>query len=409
MKKWMKTFLAIGISLITFGIQPSYAAQPPALPLEEIKGEGAILMDGSSGTVLFEKNPQQYLFPASITKIATAIYAIENGNIKDIATVSNKARTVEGSRVYLAEGEQVSMRNLLFGLILNSGNDAAIVIAEHMAGSTEAFAEKVNAYLKEKVGVKNTHFTNPHGLHDENHYTTAADMAKIAQYAMKNPLLREIAGTKRYEWHQKEWDTVLVNHNKMLTTYEGTTGLKNGFTDQARNTLVVTAKRGDTELIAVTMKAPSNVVSYQDVHKMLDFGFANYESKKIVNAGQYLVYQPQNDTEKAASFYTDKDLFITVPKQTTYEQKLLSNGDLVLTLSNGEERRLHLQPEVLPTAVSTTEEGEQAPTHNPIALYGVVVFWALLNLFFILFFIRLLRAKRRTRRTNNVVLRKRAN
>ncbi|RAP26129.1 D-alanyl-D-alanine carboxypeptidase [Brevibacillus laterosporus] len=404
MKKWMKTFLAISFSLITFGVQPSYAAQPPVLPLEEVQGEGAILIDGSSGTVLFEKNPQQYLFPASITKIATAIYAIENGNVNDMATVSNKARTVEGSRVYLAEGEQVSMRNLLFGLILNSGNDAAIVIAEHMAGSTEAFADKVNAYLKEKVGVKNTHFTNPHGLHDENHYTTAADMAKIAQYAMKNPFLREIAGTKRYNWHQKEWETVLVNHNKMLTTYEGTTGLKNGFTDQARNTLVVTAKRGDTELIAVTMKAPSNVFSYQDVHKMLDFGFAHYETKKIVNAGQYMVYQPKTDTEKAANFFADKDLFITVPKKTTYEQRLLSTGDLVLTLSNGEERKLHLQPEVLPMVAPSSEEGIQV-THNPIALYGIVVFWSLLNLFFILFFIRLLRAKRRT----NIVLRKRAN
>lgn len=141
---------------------------------------------------------------------------------------------------------------------------------------------------------------------------------------------------------------------------------------------------------------------------MLDFGFTHYETKKIVNAGQYLVYQPQTDTEKVANFYTDKDLFITVPKQTTYEQKLLNNGDLEVTLSNGEVRKLHLQPEVLPTAVSTSEESEQVITHNPIALYGIVVFWALLNLFFILFFIRLLRAKRRTRRTD-IVLRKRAN
>lgn len=145
------------------------AAEDVHLNDEMINGRSAILIDGTTGTVLYAKNPDDRHFPASITKIATGIYAIENGNPSDIVTVSKKAREVEGTRVYLAEGEKVPLEKLEYGLLMNSGNDAAIAIAEHMEGSTENFGEKLTAYIKEKTGVQHTNFTNPHGLHDDNH------------------------------------------------------------------------------------------------------------------------------------------------------------------------------------------------------------------------------------------------
>ncbi|WP_232696519.1 D-alanyl-D-alanine carboxypeptidase family protein [Brevibacillus daliensis] len=401
MKKWITSILTVALSFFAFGTGQAFAEQPATLTPEMINGESAVLMDGTTGTILFEKNPHKPLYPASITKIATAIYTIERGAINDTAIVSKKARHAEGTRVYLEEGESVSMKNLLYGLIMHSGNDAAIVIAEHLDGSTEVFSEKVTNYLKEKVNVQNTNFTNPHGLHDDNHYTTAYDMAKISRYAMADPLLREIAGTKTYEWHQQEWDTVLVNHNKMLRNYEGTTGLKNGFTDQAGNTLVVTAKRGDTELIAVTMKAPSSAFSYKDVTALLDYGFANYETQQIATGGQSFVYTGENEKEEPMKFFAESNLYATVPKDQTYATEIQNTGDLVVQFENGDKTILHLKAEkkeekaeVL--AASLPEE------KNKIALYGITVGWSFLNLFMLLYLFKMIKIKRR-----NVVYRKR--
>ncbi|HBT74189.1 MAG TPA: D-alanyl-D-alanine carboxypeptidase, partial [Lysinibacillus sp.] len=147
-----------------------------------ISSEAAILIDEKTGRILYEKNPNQKMAPASLTKIATAIYAIEKGNLEDIVTISKNAREVEGTRVFLEEGEKVNLRKLIQGLLVNSGNDAGIAIAEHLDGSVKQFSTSINKYL-ENIGIQNTNFVNPHGLYDPDHKTTAQDLAKITKYA----------------------------------------------------------------------------------------------------------------------------------------------------------------------------------------------------------------------------------
>lgn len=331
MRYWLISFLVLSSILFPFQNEPAHAADN-ILTADMINGESATLIDATTGTVLFEKNADVPMYPASITKIATGIFAIEKGKLDDLVTVSKKARYVEGTRVYLAEGEKVPLRKLLYGLLMHSGNDAAIAIAEHMAGSTEEFANQLNQFLQERVDIKKTHFTNPHGLHDPNHYTTASDMAKIARYAMFNPIFREIVSTKRLPWDGKEWKSELVNHNKMLWRYEGATGIKNGFTDQAHHTLVVSAKRGNSEFIAVTMKAASSNLAYSDVTKMLNFGIANFETVQVAKAGDQ--FKPDTATDNKEQhveyYYTDKPLFVTVRKGTSISKKAASNSHLTI-------------------------------------------------------------------------------
>ncbi|RNB80187.1 D-alanyl-D-alanine carboxypeptidase [Brevibacillus fluminis] len=364
------------------------AAEDVHLNDEMINGRSAILIDGTTGTVLYAKNPDDRHFPASITKIATGIYAIENGNPSDIVTVSKKAREVEGTRVYLAEGEKVPLEKLEYGLLMNSGNDAAIAIAEHMEGSTENFGEKLTAYIKEKTGVQHTNFTNPHGLHDDNHYTTAADMAKIAQYAMKNPTFRKIVGTKRLKWDGAEWKTVIVNHNKMLTNYEGATGIKNGFTDQAHSTLVASAKRGNTELIAVTMMADTSAATYKDVTTMLDYGFAHYETKQVSAKGDA---------------FANKDLYLTVPIGATIHRQMKGTSMLEVQVSTGEEYYFSREPsqqELLVAQAERQKEKEQAAQLTAKAantLPHILLFfaWLFLNVFMLAYTVRRTMRKRK--------------
>lgn len=399
MKK-LRRYLLLGAFLTLCLPQlPTQAVEDVQLNDEMINGRSAILIDGTTGTVLYAKNPDDSHFPASITKIATGIYAIEKGNPSDIVTVSKKAREVEGTRVYLAEGEKVTLEKLEYGLLMNSGNDAAIAIAEHMEGTTEQFGEKLTAYVKEKTGVRNTNFTNPHGLHDDNHYTTAADMAKIAQYAMKNPIFRTIVGTKRLKWDGAEWQTVIVNHNKMLTNYEGATGIKNGFTDQAHSTLVASAKRGNTELIAVTMMADTSAATYQDVTKMLDYGFAHYETRQISTKGDA---------------FANKDLFLTVPLGAVVHRQMKGTSMLEVQLSNGDEYYFARQPseqELQAAQAERTRQKEQAVQLTKQAantLPHILLFfsWLFLNVLMIAYTVR--RAVKKRRAAYQQTMRRRA-
>lgn len=274
----MKKFL-ICVSIIVFMIfikNPTFAHELPIL-----NSESAVLINAKTGEVLFEKNSNTSMYPASITKIVTAILAIEEGNLEDIVTVSENARNVIGTRVYLLEGEKVPLKKLVQGLLINSGNDAGTAIAEFIDGSEEAFAERMNHFVTEQIGVSNTTFKNPHGLYHPEHKTTAIDMAKITQYAMKNNIFRGIAATKELEWIGEGWETTLYNHNKLLWRYDGVNGVKNGFVSQSGFTLVTSAIIGDMELIAVTLKANTSENAYADTVKLLDFGFNNFEMHNI--------------------------------------------------------------------------------------------------------------------------------
>ncbi len=246
-----------------------------------LHSETAILMEAKSGQILFEKEMNQPMYPASITKIITGIIAIEKGNLDDIVTVSENARKVVGTRVYLLEDEKVDLKKLVQGLLINSGNDAGTAIAEHLAGNEKNFATVMNEFVKKEIGVHNTNFENPHGLFSEEHITTAYDMAKITQYAMNNELFRDIVGTKEMEWIGEGWETTIHNHHRLLWDYEGATGVKNGYVSQSGFTLVTTALRDGTEYIVVTLNAPTARLAYSDTIALLDYGFEHFQTNKL--------------------------------------------------------------------------------------------------------------------------------
>jgi D-alanyl-D-alanine carboxypeptidase len=264
------------IALITFFVVFNYTFSTYAIEKVDLnlQSEAAILIDATTGEILYEQNAKKSMYPASITKIVTGIIAIEDGELFDIVTVGQNARNVDGTRVYLLEGEEVSLLKLVHGLLINSGNDAGIAIAEHFDQSEEAFAERMNQFVVEKIGVSASHFMNPHGLYHSEHQSTAYDMALITRYAMKNNIFRAIVGTKEMKWIGEGWATTLYNHNKLLWRYEGATGVKNGYVSQSGHTLVASAKRENTELIAVTLKANSVENTYQDMEDLFDYGFS---------------------------------------------------------------------------------------------------------------------------------------
>lgn len=247
----------------------------------EISAKSAILIDADSGRVLFAKDEHEKRRIASITKIMTAILAIESGNLNETVKVSDLAARAEGSRIYLEKGQEVKLEDLVFGLMLRSGNDSAVAIAEHVGGSLDGFVYMMNQKA-EQIGMKDTLFQNPHGLDDhENHYSTAYDMAILTKYAMKNATYKKIAGTKYYRANTMEgyWR----NKNKLLTgLYEYSTGGKTGYTKLAKRTLVSTAEKDHSNLIAVTIDAPDD---WNDHISMFNEAFSNYKTYTIMKKG----------------------------------------------------------------------------------------------------------------------------
>jgi len=265
------SLLAAVIAFVTTG--PSSLAEGPARSTgPTISSRSAILMDASTGVILFDKDGSVRAAPASITKILTAAIVIENLVPGEIVSISKAACSVPGSSVYLVENERVSTRDLLYGLILNSGNDAAIALAERVSGSVEEFCHLMNEKAAQ-IGALESNFENPHGLDSDNHYTTARDMALITKSALGMPLFREIAGATTYPWEGQCWSTTLINHNKMLWQYEGCTGVKTGFTSAAKHTLVASAMKDGRELIAVLMGGESAAILRLEAQSLLDYGF----------------------------------------------------------------------------------------------------------------------------------------
>ncbi|PRX65097.1 D-alanyl-D-alanine carboxypeptidase/D-alanyl-D-alanine carboxypeptidase (penicillin-binding protein 5/6) [Cohnella sp. SGD-V74] len=356
------------------------AAQNRQDPQElDIHSESAILIDGLTGTILYAKNENKTYYPASITKIVTGIVALEASSPDEIVTVSKEARYEDGTRVFLAEGEQVPMMKLIEGLLMNSGNDAATAIAEHIDGSKEVFAQRMNQFVTEKIGIKNTQFRNPHGLFDSEHYTTAKDMALIAQYAMKNSTFRRIVSTKTKPWNGEEWKSNLVNHNKLLRTYDGATGIKNGFTDESRFTLVGSAMRNGMELIGVVMKSATSNESYSDMTQLLDYGFGNYERKQIMAANETKAYSAGGTTN---AFVTNYPIVVTVRKDEELQVTLDEVGNL--SVKEG------INPSRIITRLSPIEVADPKPTPTPeleiknetnIWRIFITVLWFLMNLF----------------------------
>jgi len=352
MKKFYLKYVLIAFVICSF-ILPKTMEVDAAANMEnknlQLYSEAVVLIDADSGEVLYEKNSKEKLPPASITKIATAIYAIEKGNINDLVTVSENARNVDGTRVYLEAGEQVPLKKLIQGLVINSGNDAGVAIAEHLSGSVEQFTEDFNEFLQQEVGVENTHFSNPHGLHEPDHLTTAEDMAKITQYAIQNQTFRDIFQTSELKWDGESWDTTLINHHEMVRDkeYEGIKGGKNGFVQEAGFTLVTTAERENISLIAVTLNSMYSQQSYDDTIALLDYGFEHFETD--------LVLKNEKFTDGFDhSFLVTEDTSFTKRKGETIEKEVTPSGELIV---KGEDQRIITEVEL--DQVENEEKNEQ--------------------------------------------------
>ncbi|KYG32395.1 D-alanyl-D-alanine carboxypeptidase family protein [Alkalihalobacillus trypoxylicola] len=301
----------------------------------QLNSEVALLMDQKSGDIIYNQDINQKMYPASITKIVTGIIAIEQGNLDDIVTVSKGATEVIGTRVYLLEGEEVSLKKLVQGLLINSGNDAGTAIAEYFDGSEKAFSERMNQFLQDIIGDNHTNFTNPHGLYDEDHYTTALDMAKITSYALQNETFREIVETKELDWIGEGWETTIHNHHRLLWDYEGTTGVKNGFVQNAGYTLVTSAQRNDLDLIAVTLNAPNAQLAYKDTMSLLDYGFDHFETNQVHGNNKFL-------GPNGHEFILNQDVYFTQLLNETVEFQV--NPDHKLEIIGTENRMIKEVP-----------------------------------------------------------------
>ena len=272
-----------------------------------VSANSAILIEASTGRVLFEQNAYEKRPMASTTKVMTAILALENCDLDETVVVSENASGVGGSSIWLSVGEHMPISDMLFGLMLSSGNDAAIAIAEHVADSVEEFVAMMNAKAQE-IGAYNTHFVNPNGLPADDHYTTAYDLAMICAYAMSNEYFCEIVKTqyKTLPWEGHEWDRVCKNKNKLLWNYEGGNGIKTGYTDAAGKCLCAAAKRDGMQLIAVVLDAPD---MFNDCTRLLDYGFENYASRTLMSSGEFVGdINVNHGMEDGFSVYTDKDV-----------------------------------------------------------------------------------------------------
>lgn len=263
-------------------------ASAAAISQPEVAAEGAVLLNAATGEVLYGKNQDQQFYPASITKVMTALVVLEHCNLNETVTFSETATTnLESGAVALgvSAGDQLTVEQSLYGLLLKSANEIGNGLAEHVSGSVSAFAELMNAKAKE-LGCKNTHFANPHGLNNENHKTTPYDMALILRAAVANDTFRKIDTTTSYQFpaiKNAAARTITMGHKMMYKTdsryYEGIIGGKTGYTSKAGNTLVTAVERDGVRLIAVVMKAKGT--HYTDTRAMLDYGFALHDAGKI--------------------------------------------------------------------------------------------------------------------------------
>lgn len=286
---------------------------PPGDVLPNVTARSAVVMEAKTGKVIYSRNMRDIKYPASTTKIMTLIVALENGNLNDEVTASEDASKTEGSTIWLEPGEKRRMLDLLYGMMLVSGNDATVAVAEHIAGSVPAFA-KMMTEKAHTIGAKDTYFVNSSGLPDEKHYTTAYDMALIAAYGYNsNPMFEQIVSTKEMQipWADNDYDRVLDNENRMLWLYDGGNGVKTGYTDAAGRCLVSAAKRDGVQLVAVVL---DSLYMWNDSIAMLDYGFDHIKKHKIVKKNEDVktVYvsagrQKQLQLKASEDFYIPMD------------------------------------------------------------------------------------------------------
>jgi len=314
-----KIIIILTLILFICPIAIPAAAGPPAEPVTT--GTAALVMDAENGQVLYGKEAEKQMYPASTTKIMTALVALEKSSLDEMVEVSQQASSVDGSRVGLQPGEKLPMEHLLYMLMLTSANDSAEAIAEHIGGSVDGFAKMMNQRARE-LGARNTNFTNPHGLPDPQHYTTARDLALIGREAMQNENFRRITGTVNIKLDRKKYMSPEVlqsvekleqihgplqedfyTHNRLLTGsyygYKGANGIKTGYTVDAGQCIVASARRDGREMIAVLLNSQGSNL-WSDAGVMLDYGFQAFAPVELMTPRQMITDTPvKNGAEKA--------------------------------------------------------------------------------------------------------------
>lgn len=274
--------------------------------------KGLCVIEKTSGRIIYSKNEDMKLPMASTTKIVTAITVIENcQNLDEIIEVNHSCVGVEGTSIYLRTGETMSIRDLLYGLMLRSGNDSAVALACHVGGNVNGFAEMMNKIAR-KVGANNSNFTNPHGLHDDNHYTTAHDLALITAYALNNDTFKEIVSTKSHVIPQTNMSEkrYLTNKNKLLNTLEGCCGVKTGFTKKAGRCLVSACERENVTYVCVVLNCGP---MFEESASMLHSCFQNYEYKQIIDKNKEIYNEYSIDDKNGRLYlYADEDFYYPI-------------------------------------------------------------------------------------------------
>ncbi|MBR3942912.1 MAG: D-alanyl-D-alanine carboxypeptidase, partial [Clostridia bacterium] len=320
--------IVLSIFVIVFALQPFNC-----LALE-LSASSAVLYEPVSGRFLIWKDGDLKLGIASTTKILTAITALEHGNVSDTVVTSKKSAEIEGSSVWLEEGEKQVLKDLLYALMLASGNDAAVAIAEHIAGSEEDFSRLMNQIAK-LAGATNSNFINASGLYQTNHYSTAEDLARIMAYAEQNTLFKEIISTSEYKlpWEGHPYMRVIKNHNRLLREYDGCTGGKTGYTKKCGRCLVSSATRNGIHLIAVTINAPDD---WNEHKKMLDYGFSILTSKHITEKDEPVTFMKVQNGEKELIRTVFESAFaIPVLKEDAVEKDVVFYKNITAPIKKG--------------------------------------------------------------------------
>ncbi len=341
----MKKFLILFVTMVLFLTFYSIVWAEP-----NINSPTAILIDSETGRVLYEKDIDKKMYPASTTKIMTAILCIEKGNLQDIVTIGNNPPLIEkgSSQIYLVPEEQLTLEQLLYALMLESANDAAVAIAEHISGSVEEFAKLMNDKAKE-LGAINTNFVNPHGLPDDNHYTTARDLALIARHGMTLPTFRDVVKTVKYtipQTNKQPKRDYITNSNKSIWTinkkyhYEYAIGIKTGYTMKAKNCFVSAAQKDGMELISVLLgketTSESNI--YTETKELFEYGFSNYKNEILLKKDQVVTTVHVSDSDYKLNLISSEDCFLTLSEDECQRLKnsIVVNENIKRPILKGE-------------------------------------------------------------------------
>lgn len=350
--------LALVLCCTVLSLLNSHARAETAGTVVHTSAKAAVLIERTTGNILLCANENAPLPMASTTKVMTALMALELGNLNDVVTVGRNAYGVPGTSIYLSQGERITLKDLLYGLLMASGNDAAVAIAEHIGGDVDTFCRMMTQRAAE-LGCRDTVFINPHGLPAEGHHTTAYDLALIAREAMNHPLFREIVSTRRASipWEGRSYNRILNNKNRLLTDYEGATGIKTGYTKAAGRCLVFGACRDGMEVIGVVLCCGD---WFDEAARLMDAGFTRYEFYPVLGKGESIRQLPVTDgIAETVSILASDQLAAPLPKGYLPALELDLPETLPAGLPAGEQigtARLVLDGQVLHTVPLITGE-----------------------------------------------------